>query len=154
MYKAVLITFLSLFQTSSALAQGARLTTLYDLVPKEDSYWVLLERQQNWLLNLTALAKKSTEFERLKKLAKNSDKTDECEVIFDVTSDGRIKNIDWSKKADSSKLSQAVLEFVQNMAPLRDVPTLIVGNNRVILSFKAAEELDIQASYAPKRLKF
>lgn len=154
MYKAILITFLSLFQTSSALAQEARLTTLYDLVPKEDSYWVLLEKQQSWLLNLTVLAKKTTEFERLNQVFKNLETTDQCEVIFDVTSDGQIKNIDWSKKADSSKLSQAILEFVQNMAPLRDVPTLIVEKNRVILSFKAAEKLDIQASCAPKRLKY
>lgn len=90
----------------------------------------------------------------MKQITKILGTIDQCEVIFDVTSDGQIKNIDWSKKAHSSELSQAIFQFVQNMAPLKDVPTLIVENNRVILSFKAAEELDIQASCAPKRLKY
>lgn len=153
MCRIVLLTLLSMCQTSAAFAQDMQPKTLYHYIPRVESWGELTKKQETWLLNLTAIAKESTEFQRVKQLLKDQKVTDESKVIFDVTTDGQINNMEWIRKASSSSLSSAISTIIQKLSPLKDVPRLIAEKHSVSFTFKANDDLDLQVSWAPKRVK-
>lgn len=138
LHRVMWILLFSLFPSFSASAESSagQLASLQELdrnkirrIPGETE-----KETTDWIARLQKSLVQSTKYEALITIAKAHPAAEPCEMVFNISPQGKIANIKWIQNAPSETFSSAIIDLVKSVEPLKDVPLYFPVNHRVAVT--------------------